>query len=123
MGNFPSGGISYAFGSSNWDDEDIVPQADKRANAPMQIAQKIKLRKLSGFFALFPILASFGLLELCFVIVHRRVRRENSLTQRSLRLKRTKRTGGEQLLFCLIHIRRIANENGVVHVLGNTCVL
>ena len=72
MGNFPSGGISYAFGSSNWDDEDIVPQADKRANAPMQIAQKIKLRKLSGFFALFPILASFGLLDLFFVIVHRR---------------------------------------------------
>ena len=64
MGNFPSGGISYALGSSILDDEDIVPQADKRANAPMQIVQKVKLRKLSGFLVLFLILASLDLLEL-----------------------------------------------------------
>jgi hypothetical protein len=38
------------------DDEDIVPQAGKRANAPMQIVQKMKLRKRSEFIALFPIL-------------------------------------------------------------------
>ena len=57
MGSFPSGGISYALGSSMLeDDEDIVPQAGKRANEPMQIAQKIKLRKRSEFIALFPIL-------------------------------------------------------------------
>jgi hypothetical protein len=72
MGSFPSGGMSYALGSSILDDEDIVPQADKRANAPMQIVQKIKLRKRSEFIDLFPILASLDLLELFFVIVHRR---------------------------------------------------
>jgi hypothetical protein len=72
MGNFPSGGISYALGSSILDDEDIVPQADKRANAPMQIVQKIKLRKRSEFIALFHILASLDLLEPFFVIVNRR---------------------------------------------------
>ena len=71
MGSFPSGGISYALGSSMLDDEDIVPQADKRANTPMQIVQKIKLRKRSEFITLFLILASLGLLELFFVIVHR----------------------------------------------------
>ena len=64
MGNFPSGGISYLLGSSILDDEDIVPQAGKRANAPKQIVQKIKLRKLSGFLVLFPILASLDLLKL-----------------------------------------------------------
>ena len=64
MGNFPSGGISYALGSSILDDEDIVPQAGKKANAPMQIAQKIKLRKRSEFIALFHISASLDLLEL-----------------------------------------------------------
>ena len=76
MGNFPSGGISYALGSSILDDEDIVPQADKRANAPMQIVQKIKLRKLSGFLVLFLILASLDLLELFFILVHRRERKD-----------------------------------------------
>ena len=78
MGNFPSGGISYALGSSILDDEDIVPQADKRANAPMQIVQKIKLRKRSEFIVLFPILASLGPLVLFFVIVHRREKRNQS---------------------------------------------
>ncbi len=56
MGSFPSGGISYALGSSILDDEDIMPQAGKKANVPMQIIQKMKLRKRSEFIALFPIL-------------------------------------------------------------------
>jgi len=66
MGNFPLGGISYVLGSSILDDEDIVPQADKRDNAPMQIVQKNKLRKRNEFIALFPILVSLGPLELFF---------------------------------------------------------
>ena len=61
MGSFPSGGISYAFGSSILeDDEDIELQADKRANAPMQTVQKIKVRKRSEFIALFPIVKPFS---------------------------------------------------------------
>lgn len=55
MGSLPSGGISYALGSSMLEDEDNVPQADRRANAPMQIVQKIKVLKLSRFLVLFSI--------------------------------------------------------------------